>query len=123
MNSPDPLMPKSDVAQTLKCSARTLERLVRAGGFPPPLRHGKEALWFESVVQQWLQRQRQAQLAWAPAGQIQAPPSPPQHERSRLLAVVNVADLEPPAHTSTARPVPSMPAGIAIKRAGRPDRR
>ena len=66
MNHQDPLMRKAEVAQTLKCSERTLERLVCAGHFPPPLNHGKQALWFESVVQAWLQRQREAQLAWAP---------------------------------------------------------
>ncbi|MBN2692543.1 MAG: helix-turn-helix domain-containing protein, partial [Burkholderiaceae bacterium] len=62
----DPLLTKSTVSDLLHCSERTLERLVRSGEFPPPLRHGKEALWFESVVQHWLQTQREAQLAWVP---------------------------------------------------------
>ena len=83
MNVQDPLMPKAEVAQTLKCSERTLERLVRAGSFPPPLGHSKQTLWFELVVQAWLQRQREAQLAWtSPNPGPHQPELPPSGESS-----------------------------------------
>ena len=36
MNVQDPLMFEAEVAQTLKCSERPLERLARPGSFPPP---------------------------------------------------------------------------------------
>ena len=91
----DTLMTKAEVAQTLKCSERTLERLVRDGGFPPPLRHGKEALWFESVVQKWLQRQRDAQLAWVPGEpQLYQPelPGATGDQGSRLVAVADAGE-------------------------------
>lgn len=73
MQKTDPLLTKSTIAELLHCSERTLERLVRSGGFPPPLRLGKEALWFESVAQHWLQAQRDFQLARLP----KAPPTAP----------------------------------------------
>jgi len=63
MSHPDPLLNKSAVADFLHCSTRTLERLVKNNEFPAPVRVGKEALWFESVVLKWLDLQRKAQLA------------------------------------------------------------
>lgn len=66
MQQTDPLLTKSIVSKLLHCSERTLERLVQNGGFPPPVRLGKEVRWFESAVQHWLQTQREAQLAWTP---------------------------------------------------------
>lgn len=121
MMNADPFLTKATVAQLLCCSERTLERMVRADAFPPALRHGKEALWFESVVQQWLQRQRQAQLAWAPAGQTPAPL--PQGGISTVLAVADVTDLASPANSSTGGPAPAMPTGPTTKRPGRPNKR
>ncbi len=121
MTNADPLLTKATVAQLLCCSERTLERMVRADAFPPALRHGKEALWFASAVQQWLQRQRQVQLAWAPAGQTQAPLL--QGGVSTVLAVADVADMEQPASASKRGPAPSVPAALTTKRPGRPNTR
>ena len=95
MNVQDPLMPMAEVAQTLKCSERTLERLVRAGSFPPPLGHSKQTLWFELVVQAWLQRQREAQLAWtSPNPGLHQPELPPavKTQASNALAVAEAGD-------------------------------
>lgn len=63
----DPYLSKSAVADLLGCSERTLERMVRDNGFPPPLRRSREALWYESVVMRWLEDERDRQLAWEPA--------------------------------------------------------
>lgn len=109
----DPLMPKADVARTLKCSERTLERLVRAGGFPPPLRHGKEVLWFESVVHRWLQRQRDAQLAWTPVDPQLYQPEIPRTPGARVA--VAVADpiegfVPPPQLPPAKRQAPTQPS-------------
>ena len=70
---------EAEVAQTLKCRERPLERLARPGSFPPPpLGHSKQALWSESVAQAWLQRQREAQLAWtSPNPGLHQPELPP----------------------------------------------
>jgi len=50
----------------LDVSDRTLEKLVRARRFPPPLRLGKTVRWAEPVVQQWLLSKLEAQLTWEP---------------------------------------------------------
>ena len=43
-----------------------------------PLGHSKQTLWFELVVQAWLQRQREAQLAWtSPNPGLHQPELPP----------------------------------------------
>lgn len=100
-------MPKAEVAQALKCSERTLERLVRAGSFPPPLHHGKAVLWFESVVQLWLQRQREAQLAWTPSDpQLYQPEVPKAHSVQTSVIVATAAPLEgfvPPSQLRSRR--------------------
>jgi prophage regulatory protein len=60
-------MTKSEVAAVLRCCERTIERQVKSGEFPPPVRFGKESVWFESVVYGWLDLRRMKQLEWAPA--------------------------------------------------------
>ena len=69
------LISKADVAARLHLSERSLEKLVRAGKFPPPLRLGKKVHWVESVVTRWLAQAVQAQLAWEP------PPKPSRKQR------------------------------------------
>ena len=66
MTNLDKMLKKSDVANLLGCCARSLERRVKLGTFPPPLRFGKESVWFEIVIAQWLENERQAQLNWQP---------------------------------------------------------
>ena len=53
---------RSEVADV---SDRTLEKLVRARRFPPPLRLGKQVMWAEEAVEKWLARAL-APLAWEP---------------------------------------------------------
>lgn len=60
------LLGKAEVMSLLDVSDRTLEKLVRARRFPPPLRVGKTVRWAETVVQQWLLHKLEAQLAWQP---------------------------------------------------------
>jgi prophage regulatory protein len=58
------LIDKTAVCKLLGISDRTLEKLVRANRFPPPLRLGKRISWVEAVVQKWLQNAVSAQLSW-----------------------------------------------------------
>lgn len=60
------LLGKVQVMSLLDVSDRTLEKLVRARRFPPPLRLGKTVRWAEPVVQQWLLHKLEAQLTWEP---------------------------------------------------------
>ena len=60
------LVKKSAVAERLGVSERTLEKLVRARRFPPPLRIGKHVVWAEEAVEKWLVRALASQVAWEP---------------------------------------------------------
>jgi prophage regulatory protein len=62
------LLNKIAVTERLGVSDRTLEKLVRARKFPPPLRLGKQVMWAEPVVEKWLAQALAAQLAWEPPG-------------------------------------------------------
>ena len=65
--SPFPrLLSKAEVQQLLDISDRTLEKMVRARRFPPPLRLGKTVRWAEAVVLQWLAARLEPQMAWQP---------------------------------------------------------
>jgi predicted DNA-binding transcriptional regulator AlpA len=63
--SPVQLISKSSVAQRLGVSERTIEKLVKACKFPPPLRLGKNAVWAQDVVERWLERALAPQQTWA----------------------------------------------------------
>jgi predicted DNA-binding transcriptional regulator AlpA len=60
------LLKKTDVAERLCVSERTLEKLVRACRFPPPLRIGKHVVWSHEAVEKWLSRELSTQVAWEP---------------------------------------------------------
>jgi prophage regulatory protein len=60
------LLGKADIQKLLDVSDRTLEKMVRARQFPPPLRLGKTVRWAETVIQQWLATRLEAQMAWQP---------------------------------------------------------
>lgn len=60
------LVKKSAVAERLGVSERTLEKLVRARHFPPPLRIGKNVVWADEAVEKWLVRALATQVAWEP---------------------------------------------------------
>jgi predicted DNA-binding transcriptional regulator AlpA len=56
--------PKAAVCDLLNISSRTLENMVKAGKFPPPVRLGKQVYWSEVAVQKWQVRLFSAQDAW-----------------------------------------------------------
>ena len=55
---------KSSVAQRLGVSERTIEKLVKARKFPPPLKLGKNAMWANDVVERWLELALAPQITW-----------------------------------------------------------
>ena len=67
------LLSKKEVADMLKMCERSIENLVRAGSFPPPLRLGKTARWSKAVVEAWLAEQLRAQLEWRARAQSRRP--------------------------------------------------
>lgn len=66
MTSPVQLIFKSSVAERLGVSERTIEKLVVARKFPPPLKLGKNAMWASDVVERWLEQALAPQLSWEP---------------------------------------------------------
>ncbi|WP_143902368.1 helix-turn-helix domain-containing protein [Tepidimonas thermarum] len=57
----------NQLSQHLQVSERTLEKLVAAGKFPPPLRIGKRVVWASDVVEKWLGCALTKQREWVPA--------------------------------------------------------
>jgi prophage regulatory protein len=55
---------KTALCGQLAVSARTLENMVKAGAFPPPVRIGKRVYWTEAAVRKWQQRLFCGQEAW-----------------------------------------------------------
>jgi len=64
MTSPVQLIFKSSVAERLGVSERTIEKLVAARKFPPPLKLGKNAMWAQDVVERWLEQALAPQINW-----------------------------------------------------------
>lgn len=60
------LLNKSDLCERLTLSARTIENMVKAKAFPPPVRIGKHVYWSATAVSQWQQRLFAEQEQWAP---------------------------------------------------------
>lgn len=58
------LLDKASLCARLNISARTLENMVKAGTFPPPVRVGKYVYWSEVAVRSWQRRLFAAQEAW-----------------------------------------------------------
>ena len=58
------LLNKASLCERLSISPRTLENMVSAGSFPPPVRVGKYVYWSEVAVRAWQQRMFAAQEAW-----------------------------------------------------------
>jgi excisionase family DNA binding protein len=48
------MLTADEVAAILKCSARTVYRLVDSGRMPPPVRLGALARWHPSTIQAWM---------------------------------------------------------------------
>jgi prophage regulatory protein len=66
MTTQSPLLNKLEVTAIVRMSDRSIERLVKTGNFPPPLRLGKAAYWEEPRVIAWLDTKLEAQRAWKP---------------------------------------------------------
>lgn len=60
------LLQKHVVAERLRVSERTIEKMVKSHKFPPPLKLGKCALWAEDIVEQWLGAALAPQKTWTP---------------------------------------------------------
>lgn len=60
------LLTKAYLCSHLAISPRTLETMVKAGSFPPPVRIGKHVYWSDRAVTQWRQRLFSGQEAWTP---------------------------------------------------------
>ncbi len=60
------LFTKSEVAQKLKMSERSVERLVATRRFPRPVRLGKQCYWLKEIVDRWLSQTFQHQKDWQP---------------------------------------------------------
>lgn len=58
------LVDKATLCERLNISVRTIENMVAAGTFPPPVRVGKRVYWSEIAVRNWHRRMFAAQEAW-----------------------------------------------------------
>ncbi len=58
------LLTKSDLTTRLNISLRTIENMVKAGDFPPPVRIGKYVYWSEVAVTRWRQKLFTDQENW-----------------------------------------------------------
>ncbi|HJW55343.1 MAG TPA: helix-turn-helix domain-containing protein [Burkholderiaceae bacterium] len=58
------LMKKSDVCVRFGISPRTVENMVKAGDFPPPVRIGKQVFWSEKALTVWQAKLFHSQEAW-----------------------------------------------------------
>lgn len=69
------LLTKTEVLQATRVSDRTVERLVRRGAFPKPMRMGKCAYWEVAAVARWMEAKLEAQRSWTPKTRKRASPS------------------------------------------------
>ena len=60
------LLTKSQTAESMGLSVRTLEGLVAKGEFPQGVRIGRFLFWTDQAIAEWHQRMFAAQLAWRP---------------------------------------------------------
>lgn len=47
------LLTKTDLCARLSISPRTVENMVKAGNFPPPVRIGKYVYWSSIAITKW----------------------------------------------------------------------
>ena len=53
----DFLIPLSTVEERLGVKRTTIYKLIRAGGFPPPIKIGSASRWAESKIDAWVEKQ------------------------------------------------------------------
>lgn len=104
MSFSDPLLTKADVAELLRCCERTIERQVRDRAFPPPQKFGKQSLWFQSVVHDWLARRREEQQRWAQDLHMAEP--------AKGQSVVSLADRQADGRNQGRRAKPRSVTGL-----------
>jgi predicted DNA-binding transcriptional regulator AlpA len=63
---PKILWNKSEVADAIGVSARTIDNLVKTGNFPSGVRLGRYLLWSKSTINTWQHRLFDAQEGWRP---------------------------------------------------------
>ncbi|MDT6962243.1 AlpA family phage regulatory protein [Cupriavidus sp. SZY C1] len=61
------LINKQELCERLSVSERTIENMVKADAFPPPVRIGKQVFWSETAVRQWQRALFAAQENWSPS--------------------------------------------------------
>jgi len=60
------LINKQQLCERLAVSERTIENMVKAGAFPPPVRIGKFMFWSETAVCRWQATLFSGQENWSP---------------------------------------------------------
>lgn len=63
--SVSPLLGKEQLCERLQASQRTIENMVKADTFPPPVRVGKFVYWSEVAVRKWQEKMFAAQESWS----------------------------------------------------------
>lgn len=61
------LINKQQLCERLAVSERTIENMVKADTFPPPVRIGKFMFWSETAVCRWQATLFSGQENWSPA--------------------------------------------------------
>lgn len=64
ITAPAAQLNKAQLLALLSISERTLENMVKASKFPPPVRVGKHVYWSEIAVRRWQERLFAAQENW-----------------------------------------------------------
>lgn len=57
---PDEYVDIRQMAKCFNCSARTVQRYVRHGQLPPPVRFGHRAMWVVKLVREWVEKRSRA---------------------------------------------------------------
>lgn len=62
---PDEYVDIRQLAKCFNCSVRTIQRYVRRGQLPPPVRFGNRSLWVVKLVREWIEKRSRAEEAEA----------------------------------------------------------
>lgn len=60
------LLNKKELCGPLAASDRTIENMVKAGAFPPPVHIGKYTYWSELAIRRWQEMKFSGQENWMP---------------------------------------------------------
>lgn len=59
------LLGKADLCEKLRISERSIENMVKAGTFPPPVRIGKRVFWSDRAIRKWQGELFASQESWS----------------------------------------------------------